>query len=144
MFQRDYMLNEARKFALMLARLLGLKADGKLEEFNQEFDEVLRQDYNADAEKLMTLNTEELIEYIKQGNFSTEKLNALAGLLFMYAEPFTPNNETVEILNKVITIFDLLQEEHHYESFENLDKRNTIYRFFKTNYGSTKVDSTPL
>ena len=29
MFQRDYMLNEARKFAELLARLMGLKADRK-------------------------------------------------------------------------------------------------------------------
>jgi hypothetical protein len=41
MFQRDYIMNEARKFALMLAKLLGLKAESEYEEYSKYFNEVL-------------------------------------------------------------------------------------------------------
>lgn len=136
MFQRDYLLNEARKFALLLARLMGLKAEGNSEEFNAGFNNALRDEYNIEAERLLTLSEIDFKNYIASAGYSTEKLNALSQLLYMYAEPFKADEETALLLKKVMIIFDVLETDHHYESFENLDKRNTIYRYFTNNYGS--------
>ena len=132
MFQNDYMLNEVRKFAELLARLLGLKADGKHEEYNDQFNEILQKEYDTEIETLLTLDVESFIDTLKQAAYSTEKLNALSQLLYVFAQPFKADEETVLILKKVLCIFDLLENEHHYQSFENIDKRKTIYHYFNT------------
>ena len=49
----------------------------------------------------------------------------------MFAEPFNQDEETQLLLKKVLTIFDLLEQKHHYESFENFDKRKTIYKYYE-------------
>lgn len=136
MLQRDYLLNEARKFALLLARLMGLKAEGNSEEFNSGFDSALRDEYNIETEQLLALSEADFKNSIAHSGYSTEKLNALSQLLYMYAEPFEADEETALLLKKVMIIFDMLETEHHYESFENLDKRNAIYRYFTNNYES--------
>ncbi len=132
MFESDYMLNEARKFAELLARLMRLKADGKYEEYNHQFNEILKKEYDTEVEKLLALSEEDFIAALKLADYSTEKLNALSQLLYVFAQPFNADEETILILKKVLCIFDLLENEHHYQSFENIDKRKTIYHYFNT------------
>ena len=55
-------------------------------------------------------------------------------MLYVFAEPFEATDETAAILKKVLVLFDELETQHHYESFENLNKRNHIYSFFNNNY----------
>jgi hypothetical protein len=137
MQQRDYILNEARKLALILARLMGLKVEGKEEDYLQYFNSTLQEEYNTELEGLLNLSNAEFTDALKKANYSSEKLNTLSQMLYMFAEPFETNEDTAAILKKVMIIFDLLETQHHFESFENLNKRKTIYSFFNTNYERT-------
>jgi hypothetical protein len=137
MFQRDFIMNEARKFALMLAKLLGLKAEGEYEEYLKYFNEVLDEEYNAELEGLLNLDEEGFKKRLSHTDYSTEKLNALAQMLYVFAEPFKADKETSALLKKVLTIFDLLETKHHYASFDNVSKRQAIYNYFSTNYERT-------
>jgi hypothetical protein len=132
MYQRDYMLNEARKFAQLLAKLMGLKTEGKLEEFTQEFDSALQSEYDVELEELMDLSEGAFKKHLLDTDYSAEKLNALSQLLYVFAEPFTPNEDTALILKKVLIIFEILEQKHHFDSFENVEKRNNIYRVLNT------------
>jgi hypothetical protein len=132
MFQQDFMLNEARKFAELLARLMGLRADGKYEEYNDQLNELLQKEYDTELEKLLALSEDEFADVLKQADYSTEKLNALSQLLYVFAQPFKTDEETILILKKVLLIFDRLENECNYQSFENIDKRKTIYNYFNT------------
>ena len=132
MFQSDYMLNEVRKFAELLARLIGLKADGMYEEYNDQFNEILQKEYDTEVEKLLALNEEGFTDALRSADYSTEKLNALSQLLYVFAQPFKADEETILILKKVLLIFDQLENEHQYQSFENIDKRKIIYNYFNT------------
>lgn len=134
MVQRDYILNEARKMALLLAKLLGLKTEGLNEEYQQYFDTVMHDEYQTELAELIELSEPAFLEKIAGANFSAEKLNALGTMLYVFAEPFAANDATAALLKKVLVVFDLLGSEHHYESFDNLSKRNAIYSFFKNNY----------
>jgi hypothetical protein len=129
MFQRDFMLNEVRKFAELLARLVGLKTEGRYEEYHREFDAVMQKEYNAELEDLLALNEDEFTDRLKHSGYSTEKLNALSQLLYVFAQPF--KTETEPILQKVLIIFELLEQKHHYQSFENIDKQKAIYKYFE-------------
>ncbi|MFD0766612.1 hypothetical protein ACFQZI_17255 [Mucilaginibacter lutimaris] len=137
MFQRDFIMNEARKFALMLAKLLGLKAEGEYEEYLKYFNEVLDEEYNAELDELLKLDEDAFKKRLTDANYSAEKLNALGQMLYVFAEPFTANEETAALLKKVMVIFNLLQTEHHYESFDNVTRRNAIHKYFETNYERT-------
>jgi hypothetical protein len=137
MYQQDYLLNETRKFALLLARLMGLKAEGSSEEYLQLFNHTLQAEYDAELEQLFGLNECDFEERLLKANYSAEKLNALSQLFYMFAEPFEGNTDTVLILKKVLVIFDVLEQHHHTTSFENLEKRKTIYQFLTTPYART-------
>ncbi|MFA6086392.1 hypothetical protein [Mucilaginibacter sp.] len=134
MQQHDYILNEARKLALILAKLMGLKVEGREEDYLQYFNSTLQDEYSIELEELLNLSDDEFADALKKADHSADKLNALSQMLYMFAEPFEANEDTAAILKKVMIIFDLLETQHHFESFENLNKRNAIYSFFNTNY----------
>jgi hypothetical protein len=131
MLKRDYMLNETRKFAELLAKLMGLKAERKFEEYDQLLNESLQTEYDADVEKLVHLPDEDFKAYILSSDYSAEKLNAFSQLLYLFAQPFKGDEETKLLLTKVLTIFDLLEQKFAFQSFENLDKQKIIYQYFK-------------
>jgi hypothetical protein len=132
MYQRDYILNEARKFAQLLAKLMGLKAEGQHEEFNQEFDKALQAEYDLELKELLDLTEESFKTRLTNTDYSVEKLNALSQLLYVFADPFPVTEETALLLKKVLAIFDILEQKHHFDSFENVEKRNNIYRVLNT------------
>ena len=134
MFQRDFLMNEARKFALLLARLMGLKADGQHVEYVKYFNDILQDEYNAELEALLKLSEQDFTDTLNKANYTTEKLNALSWMFYVFAEPFNNDDETADILNKVLIIFNLLETQHHYESFDNITKRNNIYNYFKNTH----------
>jgi hypothetical protein len=130
MFQKDFLLNEARKFAEMLARLMGLKAEGAIEEFNRQADKLLQQEYDTILERLLSLPEYDFRQEIEKPGYSAEKLNALSQLLYVFADPFEDNTQTASLLNKVLIIFDALEQKHHYQSFDNIAKQKYIYQYF--------------
>jgi hypothetical protein len=140
--QHDYILNETRKMALLLAKLFGLKAESNEEEYRQYLNTVLQDEYNAELDELLQTSETDFVSMLKTRAYSAEKLNALSQMLYVFAEPFNADEETAAILNKVLAIFDRLEEEHHYESFDNLNKRNHILRFFKNNYEERVLGKT--
>jgi hypothetical protein len=133
--QHDYILNETRKMALLLAKLFGLKAESNEEEYRQYFNTVLQDEYNAELDELLRISDADFNSMLIAKAYSAEKLNALSQMLYVFAEPFNSDEETAAILKKVLNIFAVLEKEKHYESFDNLNKRNHILRFFKNNYG---------
>ena len=125
------MLDEARKFAALLAKLMGLKVEGNYAEFDHQLSDILKKEYDTDLENLSTLSEAEFSARIQSETYSLEKLNALSQVLYMFAEPFKHDEETQLLLKKVLSIFDLLEQKHHYESFDNIDKRKTIYKYYE-------------
>ncbi len=130
MYRRDMVLDEARRMTLIKAKLLGIKATGSNEEYEQELNNILESEYNTELEKLLALNEEDFKALIQSDVYGPEKLNALSQILYVFAEPFEWNHETQQLLKKVMAIFDLLEEKYHFQSFDNLTKRNAIYKYF--------------
>jgi hypothetical protein len=131
---KDYILNELEKITLMMARLAGLKAEAKPDEFMQLADTMLQNEFNIKLPELLELTIENFELLLKKQNYHPDKLGALAQLLYMYHEPFNPDPETLAGLQKVLIIFDWLEKKHHSSSFENINKRNSIYQFVQQNY----------
>ncbi|MGF7042987.1 hypothetical protein [Mucilaginibacter lappiensis] len=131
---KDYILNELEKITLMMARLAGLKAEAKPDEFIKLADTMLENEFDIKLQELLELTTDEFELLLEKQNYHPDKLEALAQLLYMYYEPFNPSPETLLALQKVLLIFDWLEQKHHRSSFENINKRNSIYQFLQNNY----------
>jgi hypothetical protein len=131
---KDYILNELEKITLMMARLASLKVEAKPDEFIQLADTMLQNEFDIKLQELLELTPEDLEFLLEKQNYHPDKLEALAQLLYMYCEPFSPNPETLLALQKVLLIFDRLEQKHHRSSFQNINKRNSIYQFLQNNH----------
>ena len=141
--RRDYFLNETQRLAQLIAKLLGLKNKPESqEEVQQVYTHALTDEFNITDAELQQLSLNEFKQWLTGQNFSPVKLDTLAQLLQYRAEPFKPDTVTVQLLQKVITIFDMLEQEHHQQSFENIGKRAVIQQYIQQ-YGSwIEVEST--
>jgi hypothetical protein len=133
MYQRDYLLAEVEKLALILAKLIGLKSTEESDKFATQLNDVLQDQYNIDLAKLTALDESEFIDHLNSADYSAEKLNALARMLDAFAEPYKGDDETTLMLRKILIIFDFLEKHHRYLSIENIDKRNTICKYLVKN-----------
>ncbi|MDT3404157.1 hypothetical protein [Mucilaginibacter terrae] len=136
MYRRDYFLNETQRLAQMIAKLLGLKnkAEGH-EELQQVYNNAMIDEFNITDEELQKLNSDEFKQWLAAQDFSPVKLDSLAQLLHLRAEPFERNPQTLLLLQKVIVLYDKLELEHHQQSFENIGKRASIQQFIQQ-YGA--------
>ncbi|MFC0515418.1 hypothetical protein ACFFGT_14460 [Mucilaginibacter angelicae] len=132
--QRDFILNEIEKIVYSITRLAGFKNAVNPEAFIQHADQMLQDEYDLKLPELLELSIEDFDLILDERNYSPEKLDALAQLLYMYYEPFIANDETLAGLQKIISIFNRLEKDHHRTSFENINKRNAIYQFLQNNY----------
>jgi hypothetical protein len=131
---RDLVVDELQRMAQVIAKLLRLKTVATNTEFAQAFDKILQNEYDIELEKLLGLTEEDFNITIQTTIYSSEKLNALGQMLYVFAEPFKNDDETRLLLKKVLAIFDLLEKKYHFQSFDNLIKQNAIYRYFTLNY----------
>jgi hypothetical protein len=134
MYRKDYFLNEIEKIALVRARFMGLKADGKADEFIQLADTTMLNEYGVPLPELLKLTIEDFETLLEEENYNADKLDALAHLIYLLAHPFTADPECLLMQKKVLVVFDLLERKYHRQSFENITKRNSIYQFIRLNY----------
>ena len=131
-YRRDYFLNETQRLAQLIAKLLGLKNKSEnQEEAEQVYSHALTDEFNITDEELQQLSLNEFKQWLTEQDFSPVKLDTLAQLLQYRAEPYKPDADTITLLQKVIIIFDMLEQEHHQQSFENIGKRAVIQQYIQ-------------
>jgi thioredoxin-like negative regulator of GroEL len=132
---RDIIVDETQKLALVLARLLGFKAEGKADEFTHLAESTMLNEYDIALHEMLELSIEEFKIMLAEQNYSAGKLDALASVLYLNSEPLENNAETVKTLQKLLIIYDRLEQQYHRQSFENISKRKIIHQFLKTHSG---------
>lgn len=127
---RDLVVDEINATARIIAKIFGIKASRTQQEFKKEFDKVLpNQDYTELA-GVMALSEDDFKVLINSDQYSSDKLNALSQILYVFAEPFKDDEATHLLLKKVMLIFDVLEEKYRFQTFDNISKRNAIYKYF--------------
>jgi hypothetical protein len=114
----------------LLARLIGLKAVGEITEFNQQAEDLLQKEYDTSVELLISLPEDDFRVQLQKLNYSKEKLNALGQLLYVFAEPFNNDVETASLLKKVLIIFEVLEQQCHFQTFDNIGRQHNIHEYF--------------
>jgi hypothetical protein len=131
MYSRDLILNETQKLAQILAKLLGLKNDGNELETQAFFKSTLTGEFGIEEPQLLQLTEIEFKELLSKKAYRTEQLDALAKLFYYQALPLKLDPDTLAWLQKALIIFDVLEKEHHTQSFDNIPIRKNIDQFIK-------------
>jgi len=133
MYKESFIDNEIRKLALIFARLMGLKADGKADEFVQLADSTLLNEYNIDWDELLGMPLNDFEALLQNSNYNADKLDMLAQILYLRAGPFDASDKTLACLQKVLLIFGMLEKKYHGQSLGNINKRNFINQYLHNN-----------
>jgi len=136
MYQKDFILNEAERMARLIAKLLGLKSHtGHEEEAEQLYQHALIDEFGLTEAEMLSSTPESFKQWLQYKSFTATKLDALAQFIYYNNEPFVANAKTLTQLQKVLVIYDLLEVQHHQQSFDNLSKRNFIHQYIQQYHG---------
>lgn len=123
------MTAEIQKLAQVLARIMGLKLEGKLEESEDLFKESLLKEFEITEEKLLAYTQEEFNTFLLSKEFPAEKLDMFSQ--FLYAD-LTPSQQTGRnklIAEKLQLIYKTLEEQYHIISMTNMDRKKKIQQY---------------
>jgi len=136
MYQKDFILNEAERLARLIAKLLGLKSQAMHEEeAEQLYAHALVDEFGLTREELLSSTPESFKQWLQYKNFNATKLDALAQMIYHDQDFLAADTETLTQLQKVLIIIDMLEQEHHQQSFNNLSKRNLIQQYIQKHHG---------
>jgi len=133
MIRRDFLQAEIAKLAQALAKILGLKEAGKKQEAVFVINKSLLEDFDLEIDKLLLLDDDQFKQLLKTKNYPPQKLDLLSQFLLESVSPFEAKPETFTILNHILTIYQLLEQEHRTQSFENLNRQKNIIQFLNRN-----------
>lgn len=131
MIRRDFLQAEIDKLAQALARIIGLKKASNNSEADDLIDKTLNQSFDMDLEEIIKADPNQLKQLLAAKNYPTEKLDLFGKFLLESVSPFQHNPETITVLNHVLFIYQLLEKEHHTQSFENLNQQQIILQFLQ-------------
>ena len=129
MIRKDFIDTEIQRLAQVIAKIIGLKNEGNLDEALVLSHKSLLEDFGFEVSVLEQGSIEEFERLVRAGNYSAEKLSLLGQLLFESAHPFQDTEECVTLVRKTALVFTLLETEYHQQSLENISKREMINNF---------------
>ncbi len=143
MEQRDLLKDQIEQLSKVLAKilsnLLGLKFHGNVAQGIEISNEHLQSELGIDIEKLMTLNTTGLTEYVKNRKLTGDHLEILSEYLKEVGIlKIKTNNIDGKIwLEKAIELLSIADEISKTMSFDRINKKHKIENMLQQNYPST-------
>ncbi len=131
MEQRDWYLKEVQKFAAILARLLGLKNEGRLGEASSLIEDTCRNLTGLAAQQLAQLSDEALLALITFNELTKDQVEALAELLAQEGELLKESGNMPESLHqfrRAVFLLNYLTQSRKEYSFEREQRLNALNR----------------
>lgn len=123
------MTAEIQKLAQVLARIMGLKLEGKLEEAEDLFKESLLKEFEITEEELLSYPNEEFNTLLLAKEFPAEKLEIFSQFLYADLAPSRQADRNKLIAEKLQLIYQMLEEQHHTISMTNMDRQKKIQQY---------------
>ena len=133
MIRRDFIQAEIEKIAKALAKIMGLKEASNLQEADELINKSLLNDFDLKADDLLLLDEKQFKKLLADRKYLPQKLDLLSQFLLESVSPFQPNPKTFHLLDHILLIYQLLEQEHHTQSFENLSRKQNIIQFLNQN-----------
>ncbi|TCD21011.1 hypothetical protein EZ456_18925 [Pedobacter psychrodurus] len=129
MYRRDLITAEIQKLAQVLARIMGLKLEGKLTEANQLFDETMEGGFQLPKEILKNEDMAVFENWLTEGNLPPEKLDSLSEFLY-YELGISPDRNQM-IAPKLNLVYQHLSDRHKIVHLVNLHRQKTIQQYLR-------------
>lgn len=131
MYRRDLLTAEIQKLAQALARIMGLKEQGKTEEASNSLDEIIAHEFGILFSDLLASGTEDFEAFLTEKNFPAEKLDMFSQFLYLKFNPTEPGENTRSLAEKLQIIYSTLEIKHHIINMINLDRQKTVQNYLK-------------
>lgn len=133
MYRRDLLTAEIQKLAQALARLMGLKQEGKLEEADRGIEEMLENDFGILWSDLLNCSQEDFEAFLQQKDFPAEKLDLFSQLLFLKFNTEDLTGKNISLAQKLQLIYRTLEVKHHVINMINLGRQQRIDNYLNLN-----------
>jgi len=127
MYRRDLITAEIQKLAQILARIMGLKLEGKLGEAEQIFEETISGSFALPIEILEDEDFTRFETWLNGIDFPPEKLDSLSE--FLYYELGVSNKRNKIIATKLNLIYETLADKHKIVHLVNMHRQNIIQQY---------------
>ncbi|RNL54913.1 hypothetical protein [Pedobacter jejuensis] len=127
MYRKDLITAEIQKLAQVLARIMGLKLEGKVEDANQIFEETMRGSFFLPVEILEDKNALPFEEWLINSDLPSEKLDSLSE--FLYYELGINNERNAIIAPKLNLIYNELVDKHKIVHLVNMHRQKIIQQY---------------
>jgi len=127
MYRRDLITAEIQKLAQVLARIMGLKLEGKLEQAEQIFEETIRDSFALPLEILKDEDFTKFENWLNGIDFPPEKLDSLSE--FLYYELGVSSERNKIIAPKLNLIYQTLADKHKIVHLVNMHRQNIIKQY---------------
>jgi len=127
MYRRDLITAEIQKLAQVLAKIMGLKLEGKLEDAEQLFKETIKGNFALPLEILEDENSLKFENWLNESDFPPEKLDSLSE--FLYYELGVSNERNKIIAPKLNLIYQTLANKHKIVHLVNMHRQNIIQQY---------------
>lgn len=127
MYKRDLITAEIEKLAQILASIMGLKLEGKLDEALELFNETLENSFKLPAITLEDENINVFEQWLNQTDLPAEKLDSLSE--FLYYELGISSERNMLIAPRLNLIYQILAEKHKIVHLVNFHRQEIIQQY---------------
>lgn len=127
MYRKDLITAEIQKLAEVLARIMGLKLEGKLEDALTVFNEAMENSFLLPIDILESNDLSVFKSWLETGNLPPEKLDSLSE--FLYYELGTSAERNQAIAPKLNLVYQFLADKHKIVHLVNLHRQKTIQQY---------------
>lgn len=126
MYRRDLLKSELEKLAQVLAKIMGLKLEGDLENANKLFNETISNSFNLDP-IILAGSTEAFENWLNNSDIAAEKLDSLSE--FIYYELGISAERNKVIAPKLNSIYKVLANKHKIVHLVNFHRQEIIQQY---------------
>ncbi|WP_367864249.1 hypothetical protein [Pedobacter sp. WC2423] len=131
MYKRDLITAEIQKLGQAIARILGLKQEGRLEETDNGLNEMLESDFGILFSDLVACDATDFMAFLTEKNFPSEKLEILSQVLYLKFNTAVLTEENKSVAEKLQLTYQTLEVKHHVVNMNNLSRQKTVTDFLK-------------
>lgn len=131
MLKRDSLTAQMQQLSQVLAKVKRLIIEDNELEANEIVVSNLLDYFSLHTNDLFILSDEEFIEYLKEKEFKPEEVNMLAYFIDEYAGLQAKLSNQLLLYQKLIRIFDFLERELLFVSFDHIARRSILEQQIK-------------
>jgi len=127
MYRKDLITAEIQKLAEVLAKIMGLKLEGKFNEAGILFNNTIESGFGLPLDILHTQELSIFESWLKESNLPPEKLDSLSE--FLYYELGVGPERNAVVAPKLNVVYNYLSDEHKIVHLVNLHRQKTIQQY---------------